>query len=340
MVGFLQTAAGAVPRVRGVLSPRDHLGTIGVRTGILRNNYKVTPGLYAVGSPSADSPVVVTANYKLTFDMVRRDLETVDVWLLVVDTRGINVWCAAGKGTFSTAEVAYQVKRAKLAQVVTHRTLILPQLSATGVDCLQLKSSCGFRGVFGPVRVSELPEFLAANLQATERMRAVTFTLKERMELVPVEVFLSLKPLFFLLLALLPISGIGPGFFSIQQALTRTGLFLVATVTAIVAGTVLTPLLLKVVRCRQFWLKGAIISLLCTVPFALWCSPLAGTPATIALSFWIIGAGSFLAMNFTGSSPYTSLSGVELEMRRGLPFQLSLTALALITWLVSPFMQL
>lgn len=319
------------------LSRRDHLGTLGVRTGVLRSNYKVTPGLYAVGSPSSNSPVVVTANYKLTFDIVRRDLKAVDAWLLVVDTRGVNVWCAAGKKTFSTEEVAYQVKRAGLEKIVSHRTLILPQLSATGVDCLKLKGACGFRGVFGPVRISDLPDFLENDLQANENMRSVTFTFKERAELVPVEVFLSIKPLFLILLLMLPIAGIGPDIFSLDRAIERTALFLAATAAAILAGTVCTPLFLNILPCRQFWLKGAIASLLLALPFSIWAMPIAGRLATGALFLWILAAGSFWAMNFTGSTPYTSLSGVEVEMRRGLPLQLALAAGALLSWLISPF---
>lgn len=320
-----------------VLSWRDHLGTIGVRTGVLRNNYKVTPGLYAVGSPSADSPVVVTANYKLTFDIARSELEGEDLWLLVVDTRGINVWCAAGKGTFSAEEVAYQVKRAGLEKVVNHRTLILPQLSATGVDCLKVKRACGFRGVLGPVRISEVPKFIKNGLQADEKMRSVTFTLKERAELVPVEIFLSIKPLLFVLLALLPLSSIGPDFPSISQAISRTALFLAATITAIFAGTAITPLFLGMLPFRQFWLKGAFVSLICTLPFWLWSSRFANTLDPLALSLWIISSGSFFAMNFTGSTPYTSLTGVEREMRRGLPVQIGLAVMAMIIWLISPF---
>ncbi len=98
-----------------------------------RNNYKVTPGLYGLGAAEGDSPVLVTANYKLSFDALRRELAGSNVWILVVDTRGINVWCAAGKGTFSAEEIAYQVARAQLDQIVSHRELLLPQLSANGV---------------------------------------------------------------------------------------------------------------------------------------------------------------------------------------------------------------
>ena len=69
-------------------------------------NYKVDPGLYALGAPDADSPVLVSANFKMSFDLLREALPGRNAWILVLDTDGINVWCAAGKGTFGTEELA------------------------------------------------------------------------------------------------------------------------------------------------------------------------------------------------------------------------------------------
>ena len=67
-----------------------------VRWSIGRNNYKIEPGIYALGSPDKNSEVLVTANYKLSFDTLRKNLTGLNVWILVLDTKGINVWCAAG----------------------------------------------------------------------------------------------------------------------------------------------------------------------------------------------------------------------------------------------------
>ena len=122
-----------MPRVVAELTLGDKLGTIGARTGFSRNNYKIPPGLYCIGEPNTTSPVLVTANYKLSFDALRKELVGINAWLLVIDTRGINVWCAAGKGTFSAEEIAYQVHKANLDQIVTHTEILLPQLSANGV---------------------------------------------------------------------------------------------------------------------------------------------------------------------------------------------------------------
>jgi hypothetical protein len=105
---FISTAIGPVPRIKTDLDFLDLMGTILVRLGISRNNYKVSPGLYAVGSPDSDSIVLVGANYKLSFDTLRRELSGLNAWLLVLDTRGVNVWCAAGKKNFSSEEVIFQ----------------------------------------------------------------------------------------------------------------------------------------------------------------------------------------------------------------------------------------
>ena len=73
------------------LTVSDILGTWKARWGINRMNYKVEPGLYCIGKPDSNSPVLVTANYKMSFDMLRKELNGIDAWILVLDTKGINV---------------------------------------------------------------------------------------------------------------------------------------------------------------------------------------------------------------------------------------------------------
>ena len=95
-----------------------------MRWGIGRNHYQVTPGLYASGTPDADSPLLVSANYKLSFDCLRAALNGESAWLLVIDTKGINVWCAAGKGTFGTDEIVHRCQATRVSELVSHRQLI------------------------------------------------------------------------------------------------------------------------------------------------------------------------------------------------------------------------
>ncbi len=212
---FIETPVGPVPRIHTKLNREDRWGTVKSRAGIGRDRYKVTPGLYAVGRPTQGSPVLVTANYKLSFDQVRSRLLRSDAWLLVLDTRGINVWCAAGKGTIGTRELVQRVLATGLDKVVRHRRLILPQLGATGVSAHDVKKGCGFEVVWGPVRAADIESFLAG--RRSEAMRRVTFTLGERLVLVPVEFYLIRKTLLWVAAAIFLVSGIGQGFFPFQR---------------------------------------------------------------------------------------------------------------------------
>jgi CO dehydrogenase/acetyl-CoA synthase gamma subunit (corrinoid Fe-S protein) len=149
--------------------------------------------LYKIGTPDSSSPVLVTANYKLTFDVLRSELADVDAWILVLDTNGVNVWCAAGKGTFGTEELVRRMQATGLSDVVSHRKLVVPQLGATGVAAHEVRRLCGFKVVYGPVRASDITAFLEAGMTATSRMRQVTFTVGERFEVIGVELASVLK---------------------------------------------------------------------------------------------------------------------------------------------------
>ena len=336
MHDFLETPIGPVPRVPTRLNGRDLLGTVGARIGIVRGRYRVAPGLYAVGAPGPDAPVLVTANYKLSFDALRGQLGDVNAWLMVIDTRGINVWCAAGKGTFSTAEVIHAVHRYRLAEVVRHRDLILPQLAAAGVAAREIRRGCGFGVLFGPIRAADLPAYLSNGNRCDEAMREVTFTLRERAVLIPVELYLTAKPLGVIMALALILSGLGPSFFSPADAVTRGFILLEATLAGILGGAVLAPLLLPWLPFRQFWLKG-VLSGLAVVACA---SPLLvrfNWAEAAAMSLWLLTVSSYLAMNFTGSTPYTSPSGVEYEMKRAIPAQLTAVCLACGLWVGGRF---
>ena len=97
IVGEVAISGLRVPQVSTRWDQADILGSFKARWGWGRMRYAVEPGLYAVGRPTAASPVLVSANYKMSFDRLRKTLSGLDLWILVIDTKGINVWCAAGK---------------------------------------------------------------------------------------------------------------------------------------------------------------------------------------------------------------------------------------------------
>lgn len=334
---WLETSVGEIPVVKSKLSRTDHLGRWAMRWGIGRNHYLISPGLYAIGSPGENSEVLISANYKLSFDVLRNSIKNLDAWILVLDTKGVNVWCAAGKGTFGTAEIIRQVKSAKLENLVQHRRLIVPQLGAPGVSAHKVKQGCGFTVVYGPVRAVDLPAFLAADRTATAEMRRVSFSLLERTILTPVEITILRKQIFYTLLVLLIIGGIGSDIFSFKAATTRGGGAILSGMAGLLAGAVLSPILLPWLPGRAFALKGIWPGIVLALILCL--SVFAGSGALIqfAILLQITAISSYTAMNFTGSSTYTSPSGVEKEMRIAIPCQLTAVTLALGLWLWSAF---
>ncbi|UCH20256.1 MAG: hypothetical protein JSU83_17095 [Deltaproteobacteria bacterium] len=334
---FVQTPVRPVPKVKTDLSSIDIFGTIKTRLNISRMNYKVAPGLYCVGNPNPKSPVLVTANYKLTFDVLRKQLSGLDVWILVLDTQGINVWCSAGKRIFSTEEVVRSVRHSCLDQVVAHRKLILPQLSATGVSAQQVKKGCGFEVVWGPVRANDIKPFLDNGMKAEPEMRQVTFSFRERVVLIPVELTQILKPLLWLIVIAFLLSGIGWDVFSIKAAWLRGLMLIAAAVTGIISGAVLAPAFLPWIPTRTFALKGGITGLItgAGIVWLLW-EKLDGWGA-LGLIFCTLAISSYMAMNFTGSTPFTSMSGVEKEMRKAIPLQMIAGLMAVVVWVGSAF---
>ncbi len=113
------------------------------------------------GARPTSPQVLVSANYKMSFDRLRQALSGLDLWILVIDTKGINVWCAAGKGTFGTEELVGRIAQVGLGDVVKGRGLILPQLGAPGVAANEVLKRTGFKVVYGPVRASTFPNSCA-----------------------------------------------------------------------------------------------------------------------------------------------------------------------------------
>jgi hypothetical protein len=337
----LQTAGGSIPCVSSQLSFEDRLGSIKARWSIGRMNFTVEPGLYALGRPNESAPVVVTANYKMSFDRARQALQGRDTWILVLDTKGINVWCAAGKGTFGTEELVERIASSNLGQVVSHRQLIVPQLGAPGVSAHKVKKLSGFRVVYGPIEAHDLPAFLDAGLKATPQMRCKTFSTWERLELVPVELVSALKTTLMIVPVLLFLSGLGgPGSF-FNNVLTYGSFPVASLLGAVLAGAILGPLLLPWLPGRPFALKGLFLGLITTLFISSFRAyDLGHWSGRFELFAWFLilpAVTAYLTMNFTGASTYTSLSGVRKEMRWAVPLQIGAAVIGFGLWLISRF---
>ncbi|MDQ1331272.1 MAG: hypothetical protein QG578_1540 [Thermodesulfobacteriota bacterium] len=334
---FMDTAIGSVPKIGTKLSVADHATSVLARFGIGRDSYGIAPGIYCAGTPDADSPVLVTANYKLTFDALRKELPSLSAWIMVLDTRGINVWCAAGKNLFSTGEVIKRVKVSGLDKIVNHRELILPQLSATGVSAIDVKKGCGFKVVWGPIRASDIKQFLNAGKKADETMRRVTFTVSERLVLVPVELSFLVKPTVFILLGFFLLSGIGTEIFSVKDAWSRGIMAALAYAAGIFAGAVFVPAVLPWLPGKAFSIKGAVTGIIASVFVMIFLKDVANAWELAALFLCTTAVSSYLGMNFTGSTPYTSPSGVEKEMRKAMPLQALAGLVSIILWIGAAF---
>ncbi len=335
---FILTDTGPVPKLKTILDKSDIKATILVRTGIGRDNYKVSPGLYCVGNPDQTSEVLVTANFKLTFDHLRRELGNINAWILVLDTKGVNVWCAAGKGTFSTKELVKRIKLCSLQKVVDHKRVIVPQLGATGVAARTVKKESGFRVVYGPVRAKDIPVFLKNNRKADKKMRMVTFTFIERLILTPVELNMIFKPALITSVVLIILSGFGPGIFSFSSAFGRGMVSVLALFIGIISGAVIAPTLLPYIPFKELAAKGIISgAVFATLLLLSISSSIFGVAAFISLFLFIVVISSYLSMNFTGATPFTSPSGVEKEMKRFLPVQLIALVISTGLWIYSAF---
>ena len=140
-------------------------------------------GLIRIGDPDPTSPVLLTGNFQLTVERVKRALRGIDAYLLVANSRGVNVWCAATGGHLSHHDVVSVLKTSGIEHLVNHRTLILPQLAATGIEGRIVHRKTGWRVVWGPVRADDIPAFLEKGLTATPEMRAVEFPWPQRIEM-------------------------------------------------------------------------------------------------------------------------------------------------------------
>lgn len=302
-------AAQDPPRIRpatGTITLSNRLDHFLARWGVNRMGHTVEPGLYRLGNPTPDSDVFVSANYTLSFDASRSALAGRDAFILVLDTKGINVWCAAGRGTFGTEELVRRIGLTGLVGIVRHRRIILPQLSAPGVSWPDVVRRSGFLVEYGPVRARDLPGYLA-NRKATPAMRRVEFPLIDRVVLIPVELVHAFP---FMVAPALALWFLGGWVIAIELVL------------AFLAGTVLFPVLLPILPTKDFTTKGLILGFLVMIPPAILgagaFAPFQLAAAAAALLIFP-PITAYLALNFTGSTPFTSRTGVKKEIFRYVP---------------------
>jgi len=145
--------------------------------------HRAATGLIRIGKPGRDSPVLVTGNFTLTVRRLREALHGYDAWLLVANSKGIDVWCAAGGGHLTHHDIISVLRTSHVADRVDRREVILPQLCATGVERRRITEATGFATLWGPARLEDLPAFLDRGEQAAKSERFMRFPGWERMEM-------------------------------------------------------------------------------------------------------------------------------------------------------------
>ncbi len=302
------------------ITSANRLDHVLARWGWKRESHRVVPCLYRIGNPTAESPVFASANYTLSFDALRSALTGIDGWILVLDTRGINVWCAAGKGTFGTDELVRRIESTNLSGVVSHRKIIVPQIGARGVAWPEVLRKTKSLVEFGPVRACDLPEYLKEH-KATPAMRRVEFPLSDRLVLIPVEFVHIALPMVIVAITLWFLAG---------------PVAALAALSAVLAGTVLIPALLPFLPTQDFSSKGLLLGLVVALPFAYVFGTNPGLP------FWAAVAGAvvpllvmsavvaYIALNFTGATTFTSRTGVKKEIFRYVPLMAAMAVLGVV----------
>jgi ubiquinone/menaquinone biosynthesis C-methylase UbiE len=300
--------APSVPEAATKLKWRDYVANVACELSLYSTFFRVEPGLYRVGNAGPASPLFVTANFTLTFNLVRRALRGMDAYLLVIDTRGINVWCAAGAGKFDAREVALAHRAFRVAEVPHRQPAVLPKLAATGVSRPELEDAYGVAAAYGPVYARDVPAYVAAGYRKTAAMSRVDWGLAKRME---VTWFFALMNA---ALVALPLAV----FHRLYSPLA---------VAAVAAISLLVGALYPWLPTRLYSVKGLAAAALAAVPLLAykWLVG-AGAASLGAWAAFLAFAGILLGLEYSGNTSVSSPSQVRQEFKPGL---VALGALAL-----------
>jgi acetyl-CoA decarbonylase/synthase complex subunit gamma len=122
---------------------------------------QVTPGLYEIGEPKPESPLLVTTNFSLTYFSVAGEVEGAGrpAWLLVADSEGMSVLTAWAAGKFDAEAIAKSVKTTGVADKIGHKKIVLPGAVATISGELE-EELPGWEVLVGPREAIGIPSYL------------------------------------------------------------------------------------------------------------------------------------------------------------------------------------
>jgi CO dehydrogenase/acetyl-CoA synthase gamma subunit (corrinoid Fe-S protein) len=126
----------------------------------------MTAGLYRVGNPGKDAPVLMTVNFSLTYFTLQGYLESsrVSCYMLIVDTEGLSVLTAVAAGKLNETMVRDAIKKYGVENEVSHRTLIIPGYASPLSG--RIEEETGWKVLVGPRDAAEIGEYLETEWKA------------------------------------------------------------------------------------------------------------------------------------------------------------------------------
>jgi hypothetical protein len=225
-----------------------------------------------------------------------------------------------------------RIADAKLDTLVSHRRIILPQLGAVGVNASAVQKKTGFRVAFGPVQARDIPAYVQAGCKKTKEMGIIRFSMLDRLVLTPMEINPAMRKFPWVAASILVVFGLQPQGLLFKQAWFGGLPFLVLALLAVLAGALVTPLLLPFVPFRSFAIKGWIMGVLSVFLAVHFFGPVnTQDPILLSVAYLLFPAlSSYLALQFTGSTTFTGMSGVKKELKLGIPLYITATIISLI----------
>ena len=138
-------------------------------------------GLYRIGNPKPGYPLYISGNYQLTMREIFHRLKNADCWVLICDSHGINVWCSALAGHFTTEKILEGFKKTRVLEILSPGMGILPLLSAGGISRHRLSEALNLPFYFGPLGIELKDSAPPAVLPVHDRI--VDFPVSKRLEM-------------------------------------------------------------------------------------------------------------------------------------------------------------
>jgi acetyl-CoA decarbonylase/synthase complex subunit gamma len=122
---------------------------------------QVSPGIYEIGDPGPDSPLLVTTNFSLTYFSVAGELDGSGVpgWLLITDSEGMSVLTAWAAGNFDAETIAKAAQTFDMGSKINHRKIIIPGYVAVISGELE-EEMPGWEILVGPREAVDIPAYL------------------------------------------------------------------------------------------------------------------------------------------------------------------------------------